>query len=272
MSHSWAPKIAVALLLTLASSSCQTRQPVEPTTAERVPAGAPIYFHPANAQAPIMFESGRYPTLFAGNSHATWIEPVAPAAPAASAVKEVSVAAPGQPSLEAMENDPKQLSEAVPPSAEEQEARALATNFNVVYCDMASVFMDSAIAYDVVGLRNVQAYLLTPEGKRLEPVQRMINSQLDEQPQGALKKYRRSIVLLFPKEPEPIATPLAGARPPGMRLMLEGYGSKFYFEWPAQIPVEIGAPPLGEREWVKKGEKTYRGVRTKERAVIHKFD
>ena len=54
---------------------------------DRVRAGDPLVFHPASPIVPIQFEGGRYPILFAGSSHATWVEPapsaaVAPASPA----------------------------------------------------------------------------------------------------------------------------------------------------------------------------------------------
>lgn len=245
---------------------CQTKQPVEPTTPEQVRAGAPIYFHPAVPRAAIMLESGRYPTLFDSASAATWIEPTVPvAAPAA---------APAQASVAGMDKeDPSVMAEPVAaPAGVDEQTRALAANFTVIACDIASTFSDSSIAYDAVGLRNVQVYLMAADGRQVPPVQRIIGTELQETPAGALKRYQRRNLLLFPKDPFQVETPVAGTPSPRLRLVLEGYSSKFYFEWPAQVPGNIGAPPIGEQEWVQKGEEVYRGVRKKERAIIHKFD
>ena len=164
------------------------------------------------------------------------------------------------------------LNEKVVPPPVDAQTHAYTANFNVVKCDIESVFTDTALAYDAVGFRNIEVYLQSGDGQKVLPVQRLIGADLDTESVGALKKYHRKNVLLFPKQPFPVTTPLEGAPAPGVRLVLEGYGSKFYFQWAAQIPGEIGAPPLKDQEWVKKGEENFQKARQKERAVLHKFD
>lgn len=260
-----ARRVLCFAVLGLLASSCQTRQPVEPTTPGTVRAGSPIFFHPAVSQAPIMLDSGRYPNLFAGGSRATWIEPQA-AAPAAGAT-------PASATVEGMEKeDPAMMAEQVEPAGLDDQTRMLAANFNVIVCDIASMFTDTSIAYDVVGFRGIQVYLLASDGRQFMPVQQIMGTELTETPQGALRQYRRKNILLFPKEPIPVATPLEGSRSPALRLVLEGYGSKFYFEWPAQVPGSIGPPPIGEQEWVVKGEEAYRKTKKKATGIRHKFD
>lgn len=260
-------KVAIVLVAAGLVAGCQTKQPVEPTTPDQVRAGAPIYFHPAVPRAAIMLESGRYPTLFDSASAATWIEPMAPVAMAPAA-------APASASVAGMDKeDPSVMAEPVSTAGgEDAQTRALAANFTVIACDIASTFSDSSIAYDVVGLRSMQVYLMAADGRQVPPVQRIIGTELHEESVGALKRYHRRNLLLFPKDPFQVETPVAGTPSPRLRLVLEGYSSKFYFEWPAQVPGNIGAPPIGEQEWVQKGEEVYRGVRKKERAIIHKFD
>jgi hypothetical protein len=257
------------LLAAVLASSCQTRQPVEPTTPDSVPAGAPVLFHPAVSQVPIMLGSGRYPTLFDGASRATWIEPASAAAtPAASAQGATPKA-----TKEGMDKEePTMMAEAVSAPAVDEQARMMSANFVTISCDIASVFSDISIAYDVVGFRGVQVYLLTADGQQIPPVQTIIGSELRETQQGALKKYHRKNVLLFPKEPVAVPAPLQGGPAPALRLVLEAQGSMFYFEWPALLPGKIGPPKISEQEWVKKGEAGYRAVHKKERAILHKFD
>lgn len=265
MTRKSAWKVAAGALMALLTAACQTKQPVEPTTPDPVRAGDPLVFHPATPLAPIQFEGGRYPILFGGGSHATWVEPAPPAATAP--------AAPVKTTAEGMDKDaPAMLSERVVPAPVDAQTRSYAANFNVVTCDIESAFTDTALAYDAVGFRNVEVYLQSPDGQKISPVQRIIGADLDTESVGALKKYHRKNILLFPKQSFPVATPLEGAPAPGVRLVLEGYGSKFYFQWAAQTPADIGAPPLKDQEWVKKGEENYRKAHQKERAVLHKFD
>lgn len=272
---------ATALLAVLiCASGCQTRRPVEPTTAEKVPAGAPIVFHPAVAQVPINMESGRYPTLFAGGTRATWIEAGSMAAdamtPAAPANAQGTTP---KASVDAMNReDAAVMSDAivVAPKPEmssmADDVRMYSAGFNVVVVDAESAFTDTSIAYDVVGFRGIHAYLQLPNGAQLTPVQIIVGSDLEQQAMGALRKYHRRNLLLFPKEPISVATPMAGTQAPGLRLVLEGNGCLFYFEWPALLPGMIGPPKFTEREGVKKIEAGYEVGRKKERGILHKFD
>lgn len=151
----------------------------------------------------------RYRLLYAPESHAIWI------------TDEVN----------AMKLD-SDLSQGI---AIDDDVRAMAemadTRFIVIECRLESAFADSSVAYDVVGLRNVEVYVETPAGERVYPVQRIMAPHADETPQDALIRFGRTTVLVFPKYDmlSGGVSPLSGA--PALRLVLEGFHSRFYFEW-----------------------------------------
>lgn len=268
--------VLVVLALSISATGCRTRQPVEPVTDEKVPAGAPVIFRPATTQVPINIESGRYPTLFGGGSRATWVEAgsysaaTQPAAPAQAEANQSATSIDQQDS--AMLADAIAVPARPAPSGVDDDVRALSAGFNVVVLDAESAFTDTSIAYDTVGLRGVNAYLRLPNGQQITPVQVIVGSDLEQSAQGALRKYRRKNLLLFPKDPIAVSAPMAGTQPPGVRLVLEANGCVFYFEWPALVPGQIGPPKFSDREAVQKIGAGYEKAREKERGILHKFD
>jgi len=263
------PRAASLLLVSaLLLSACQTRPPADPDTQDRVPASAPLIFRPALAEARLVLGEGHYPTLFAPASRAVWTEPGAsPPAPTSATQQPASA----QATIKLDENDPAQLTGVVAAPVDDR-VRMMAANFRVIECYLESAFADSSIAYDAVGLRNVQAYLELPDGQRIDPAQKIMDSNLLETPVGALRRYQRKNILVFPATPITVATPVPGTPSPGVRLVLEGHGSKFYFEWPAALPSAIGALPISKQEWVQDTKGAYHTVRQKQRAILHKFD
>jgi hypothetical protein len=88
-----------------------------------------------------------------------------------------------------------------------------------------------SVAYDAVGFRNVELTLMTPDGRRLRPVQTVLDTQLVEEQVGALKRFRRTNLVIFPRHDLWVGTPTVDPSYPAVRLALEGHSSKFYFEW-----------------------------------------
>lgn len=137
---------------------------------------------------------------------------------------------------------------------------------------LRSVFEDSSIAYDVVGLRGVRVSLILPDGSAVNPMQTVLDPALIETPQGALRSYTRSVNILFPNVPMTMATPQPGQPAPGMRLLLEGYGARFFFEWPAVLPAAVRPEPFLQSEAYENLKDGYRKSRAWATEKIHTFD
>lgn len=210
--------LALAALLT----SCATT----PEPPETPPAPVPAEFKPAAYYSRILADTGNYPTLFSPDSFAIW-------------VTDDVIELKKQQALSAGESIDIYTDRA---------AAQIGENFYVFECHTESVFADSSIAYDVVGLRNVDAYLLLPDDTKVAPLQRLVGNHADEEQRGALKLFRRTNILVFPKTDlfsgAPTIPPAAGS----VRLVLEGHGSTFFFQWPAQPIPEEDLPPVPEAE------------------------
>ncbi len=242
--------LGVALVLGLALSACKTMQK-DGGEDPGVPAGQMIDFTPASGLAPLRFEGGNYPNLFGSGSHAIWVQPGVTPSPVATA---------DSPSGETgTANSP---------------ASALAANpaVAVIELRLESVFGDTSIAYDVVGLRGMQAYLLTPDGRQIVPAQTMMGRELTEKPQGALRVFGRTNVLVFPAEGLRFPLPPEGAMAARVRLVLEGYDSSYYFEWAPLLPELAEEPGMTPQKTAKAVQKGYQGFRSRFLRWSHKVD
>lgn len=205
-------RLVVLACLALVLGGCQTTPPTEPVAAEPLTpriAQAPFTFAPQKFYAPVQVGQVRYRMLYAPESHAIWI------------TDEVDAMKRNSDLSQGMEiGDDLALTEQI------ADAR-----FIVIECRLESAFADSSVAYDVVGLRNIEAYLETPSGERVYPVQRVMAPHVDESAEGALLRFGRTTVLVFPKTDllSRTASPVSGA--PSVRLVLDGFHSTFYFEW-----------------------------------------
>lgn len=207
-------------------------------------------FRPAVATVPVQWVEGNYPNLFDSASQATWPMPPAPIEPTPEPPAEPAA----QPADAAAE-----------PAPEPPAPAPVPTMYLDIECRLASLFADSSIAYDVVGLRGVDIYLLTPDGAQVRPVQVQRGQELTEEPRGALRFFARTNHLVFPLNTTNLAVP-AGA-PVSVRLMIEGYGSAYQFEWPAYVAP--GTPPPPKPLPVKEtARKVWRGTRN----AAHNFD
>lgn len=197
-----APLLLAVLVL---ASSCQrwTRRGPDET-----PLGK-IEFRPARHLSAIHIEEGRYPALFSADSYALWLAPEVVSAKRAAAPPE----------------------SAVSPEADANTQR-VAESFLVVECHLESMFADMAIAYDAVSMRQLDVYMEMPDGRRIEPNQKLVGTPVTQEQRDALKLFRRTNLLIFPRRTLWMEG-LAGE--PGeryARLVFKGYDSEFYFEWP----------------------------------------
>mgnify|MGYP000967492576 CR=1 FL=1 len=194
----------VALAVIIACAGCKTANtgPGAPTGPGLFDAKA-IPFVPAVGQSALRFEGGSYPNLFDPACTAVWTGPeLAPEGPI-----------PG------------------PPEA----APTLNPNFLSIECHLESSFSDISIAYDAVGLRGIAVYILTPDGRKVFPAQKIGGGGLKETPQGALRKFARNNTLIFTHAELALALNREDPGTP-VRLMLEGYGSKYSFDWFPRLP------------------------------------
>ena len=194
-------------------------------------------------------EQGRYPNLFSSGSYALWVDQSVARAKLQKDVQEgLAVNA--------------QLAE---------EAEYIHANYIVFECRLESLFPDASIAYDVIGLRNMDVYLVTPDGVRVRPIQSIMGSHADEKSQGTLKQFGRTNLLIFPKEDVLARTPTIPNETPGVRLFIDGFNSAFYFEWTAATPVDAEGRPIAIPEPSQPGRLGFSALYSKLRVLAHAF-
>jgi hypothetical protein len=237
--------IAVSCLL-VSLTACQTSS--EPEVSAAGEFVAPVQFFPATYVAGINAGPGGSPTLFSRQSHALWVGP------------EVA---------EEKLNLTREAGDEVYDTLL-VDAANLTQHYLIVELHLESAFADSSMAYDSVGLRNIQPILITPDGKRIEPLQQVFASPADESLEGALKVFSRSIILVFPTRNLWLNTPLIEADAPVIQLALEGRDSTHYFEWASAAgPVPPASDPL-LRQWVNKIN--FNELFQRVRRMAHVFD
>jgi len=201
--------------------------------------GIQVPFSPVRTGAPIQWESGPYPTLFSPESWAAWVGSDADA------------------------------------SASPEWAAALtlpADRFSLLECRLKSGFADQSIAYDVVGLRGVDVWLETPDGRRILPVQVIRDGHLDEQFQGALRVFTRRCLLVFPRDKLYFVVDRGTAAVQEIRLCLQAAQTVFSCRWSGETPVVNTPVPLGEHPAAQTVRKELRQIWEKSKEVSHQFD
>ncbi len=209
--HCLRPLIALAMLLSL--TACQTGEH-KAKTSKKAPA-VPVEFQPAAYIAPIQLAHGHYMDLFSADSYGVWL---------------------GSEVTSQREIQAKAAGETVDPKLAAAMTR-LTQNFLVFECHLSSAFSDMSIAYDVVGLRNMKIYLMTPVGGRCMPAQIIVGSSAREEHQQALRKYSRTCLILFAKRDLFAGAPAVAPQSTSVRLAFEGFGSMFVMEWPTSAEV-----------------------------------
>lgn len=245
----------VLLLLAGVLPACQTRAPVDPQGDPENPPriGAPMTYAPAHGTAQLQFGAGPYPTLYDGSSTCEFVMPQAAAAPAPDTTMDAAAAA----------------TEVTPLPA---QATGLAASHFLFNCKLTSVFEDSSIAYDAAGLRGVNAYLLLPDGTRVSPIETALDPQLIEKSQGALRSYTRNLTLLFPRVPITLPVPQPGVPVQGLRLVLDGFGAQFFFEWAPVTPGEVRPTPFLKSEGYENVKEGARKTKDWTKETLHNFD
>jgi hypothetical protein len=112
-----------------------------------------------------------------------------------------------------------------------------------------------------------------PGGKRVAPIQSRGFGPVKEEQAGALKLFRRTTVIIFPKDNLILGAPSVSAAAPAVRLVLEGAGAKCYFEWPCAPQAEGGGirmPTPEEAQYVAR--LGYYELFTEIRRLAHVFD
>ena len=142
-----------------------------------------------------------------------------------------------------------------------------------VTCYLESQFRDMSIAYDAVGLRGVQFYLELPDGTEVLPVQKSLDSELKEEPVGALRRFGRKLTLFFPSRTIMVDNPAVTAGARGVRLVLQGHSSTFYFEWKAAPDTRATAkPPRWDEDALRLTKTISQDAFRRAKRISHEFD
>lgn len=221
-------RIPFAIALTLVLGACKTTPDAERVEEEME---LPPEFRPQAATSSLQHLEGPYPNLYSPESYAIWVtSDVARLKRERDAANDIMVEAP------------------IDEAAAEINAR-----FIVMECHIESVFPDASIAYDAVGFRGVEVYLQTPSGQRIDPVQTIVGGVQEEQ-REALRLYRRTNLVVFPKTDvwggERLIDPAVGK----LTLVLQGQGTAFYFDW-ENMPYDPGF------QWKPTAQETLRVTR-----------
>lgn len=218
-----------ALVAIFVLCGCETTKKVTEEIMEPPPG---VEFMPGTFVSTIHFDKGGNPDLFSPESFAVWLG------------SDVDAA-----KLSKLRESGKN----VDPSLQNAASR-IHENFLVFECDVSSVLADMSIAYDVVGFRGMDIYLETADGRKIKPFQMVIGSPVQEEPRGAIKRFGRENIVVFQKRDFLAKGPTVSANAPGVRLVMDGFDSRFYFEW---IPAIEPATP-----WTATAEEYVQVVKT----------
>lgn len=202
----WGAFSFVLAICAIGLMSCQTTARVPPSEERPLP----TEFHPVTHLAVPQQVSGSYPDLVSEDSFAVWVSSGVVAMKKEQAIKEGSPRADVEREFAAVDT-------------------VVGSKYVVVELHLESAFRDMSIAYDMVGLRGVSAYLTTSDGGRIEPV-RVILGKLEQKDQGVLKVFRRSNLLIFPKQ-TPQGGKLVDPEAASAQLVIQGFDADYMFEW-----------------------------------------
>ena len=170
----------------------------------------------------------------------------------------------GRADLEAGETIPAEL---------DRVAAMVNDSYYVFEVRLESAFEDTSIAYDAVGMRGVNTYLVSPSGYRLAPIQRIVGSNADETPVGALRRFGRTNILVFAKRDVLTSGQALPDSAHAVRLLLEGHNSNFYFEWQrAGGPAPAPEGPSRRERIYSEAKMGFSELYVRLRALGHVFD
>ena len=209
-----------ALALCVVITGCQSgppkykerpEDPIEPVVLEPVEQGI---FVPDNFIARVHFDEGEYTNLMAPTTHAIWVD---------KHMAEVKLAVDQQSGGDLTE---ELLA----------NANTINENFIVIELHVETLFEDSSIAYDISSLRNMNVYLESDTGRRIYPIQNILGSSAGEEQVGALKRFNRLNILVFPNVDVITEQPTVEVGTERMQLAIEGFNSRYTFTWMGQGP------------------------------------
>ncbi|MDQ1256847.1 MAG: hypothetical protein QG656_1447 [Candidatus Hydrogenedentes bacterium] len=239
--------VAGALLLGILAAGCKTGGGSKKD--EAATPAMMAQFRPATPLSRLHFGTGSYSNLFAPSSYAVWAD---------QSVNTLRMSA----AQEAGETLEPELA---------AEAEKIAQDYLIIECHLDSEFGDMSIAYDAVGLRGVDVYLETPDGKKVPPIQLSIGSHAAEEQRDALKLFGRTNLAIFARRDLWLNAPIAAEGLPSVRLVFEAQNSTFYFEWPASPPGQMAwVPAEAEKSEVLKTG--FREFHQRVRTLAHIFD
>ena len=234
-------RMSVTLMLSigwLMLPGCNTVREHAETGEPVIRPGIQVPFAPVRSGAPIQWESGPYSTLFSSGSWAAWVGPDSDAASPAWAAALT-----------------------LPPD-----------RFALLECRLISSFADQSMAYDAVGLRGVEVWLETPDGRHILPVQVIRDGHLDEQLQGALRVFARRSLLVFPREEIYFVVNRDTGPMQEMRLCLQAAQTLFSCRWSGETPVVNTPVPLKEHPATQTVHQKLRQLWDKSGELSHQFD
>jgi len=165
-------------------------------------------FVPAAYRADVRHTDGPHRNLFDTPSFALWV---------------------GAPVAAAKEAEARDAGEFIEPGLP-RDAGKIIEDFILIELHLESAFGDMSVSYDAVAMRSMDARLELPDGTSHAPVQRVLGKLL-EADDGALKRFKRYNLLVFPKRDFLTGQPLIPHGAPSATLVLEGYNTRFEFEW-----------------------------------------
>ena len=238
--------VALSLAACKTTETADVPEPQEPA----VQLSQLVEFIPADSISQIQFLEGRHESMYTPTSSAVWVND--------------SVA-----QLKRKKDTDAGL---VITPALDQNAMLISESFVVIECTLESQFSDMTVAYDAVGLRNAQVYLLLPDGAKVTAIQRIPRVPVEEEQAGALKRFRRTNILIFPKRDFTDRNALISADLEAAKLVIDRLGTKFYFEWDSALPNADGQRKTTVGDVVKAVRTGFTEFYGAVQPVLHTFD
>jgi len=203
--------LVISICVMLAFCGCGARRSARRGTEVAVDGSPAGPFTPAQFVAhPTLGPGSRYNDLLSPDSYAIWLTDEV------AEIKLESEIADGatQAKMEELANIAKQLNE----------------KFLIFEVHVVSAFPDASIAYDVTSFRHAGVCLVDEGGSKYAPLQVVIGP-LEREARGALKKFRRINLVVFPRHDLFIGEPVVDSRTPGFSLVISAYKTDCLFSW-----------------------------------------
>lgn len=210
--------VLAGLVVTVISGCASTPKPDDGPPADLSAVAPKIQapFIPENYVARARFVEGQYSNLLSPTTHAVWVD---------KHLAEIKLIAAQQ---EGSVRIPQGLIE---------DALLISDHYLLIECHIDTLFPDSSIAYDVSGLRNIDVYLETSDAINVYPLQHFLISTATEEAVGALKRFTRSNLFIFPLVDVITGEAVFPPGSDGVQLVIEGFSSRYAFSWMAQEPI-----------------------------------